>query len=107
MIKKIRKILNNERGFTLIELMVVVVILGILASVAIPKFANQKDKALEVKTQVDIRIIQNAVDLYFLDYNVYPSNTGVLVNDGYFKDNPLQNNGSNYGINSSNGKVSQ
>lgn len=91
--KMFRKILNNERGFTLIELMVVVVILGILASIVIPRFADKIPEAQAVKTQADIKIIQNAVDLYYLDEGEYPTDTSALVDEGYLHSNPFQVDG--------------
>lgn len=106
MLAKIRKYLNNERGFTLIELMVVVVILGILASITIPRFAHKVPEAKAVKTQADIKIIQTAVDLYFFDYGVYPTDTEQLVEEGYLKENPVKADGvSPYTINPADGTV--
>jgi prepilin-type N-terminal cleavage/methylation domain-containing protein len=46
---------HNKKGFTLIELLIVVVIIGILASIAIPKFANTKDKAYVAQMKSDLR----------------------------------------------------
>jgi len=65
--------MNNQRGFSLIEIMVVVVILGILASLVIPKIMSRPDEARLVKAKQDVLAIQNALDLYKLDNNVYPS----------------------------------
>ncbi|MCP4040637.1 MAG: type II secretion system major pseudopilin GspG [Gammaproteobacteria bacterium] len=60
-------------GFTLIEVMVVVVILGILASVIIPKIMDRPDAARVVKTKHDIRAIESSLNLYKLDSFHYPS----------------------------------
>ena len=65
--------MNNNKGFSLIEIMVVVVILGILASIVVPKIMNRPDEARMVKAKQDILSIQNALDLYKLDNGVYPS----------------------------------
>ncbi len=60
-------------GFTLIEVMVVVVILGILASIIVPKIMNKPDEARIVKAKQDIRAIQSALEMYKLDNYVYPT----------------------------------
>ena len=65
--------MNNQRGFSLIEIMVVGVILGILASIVVPKIISRPDEARVVKAKQDILAIQNALDLYKLDNGVYPS----------------------------------
>lgn len=65
--------MNKQRGFSLIEIMVVVVILGILASIVVPKIINRPDEARVVKAKQDIMAIQNALDLYKLDNGIYPS----------------------------------
>ena len=75
--------LNNSRpamqtrkrnsGFTLIEVMVVVVILGILASIIIPKIMDKPDEARVVKAKADIRNIESALEIYRLDNYVYPT----------------------------------
>ena len=65
--------MTTQRGFSLIEIMVVVVILGILASIVVPKIINRPDEARVVKAKQDVLAIQNALDLYKLDNGIYPS----------------------------------
>jgi general secretion pathway protein G len=62
-----------QRGFTLIEVMIVVVILGILASIVVPKIMGRPDEARATRTLQDIRAISAALDLYRLDNFSYPS----------------------------------
>ncbi|MBY0544908.1 MAG: type II secretion system major pseudopilin GspG [Gammaproteobacteria bacterium] len=62
-----------SRGFTLIEVMVVVVILGILAAMVVPKIMSRPDQAKIVKAQQDVMAIQSALDLYKLDNGFYPT----------------------------------
>ncbi|MBF0179538.1 MAG: type II secretion system major pseudopilin GspG [Magnetococcales bacterium] len=60
-------------GFTLIEVMVVVVILGILATLIIPKIMSRPDEARQTKAILDIQSIGQALDLYRLDNTQYPT----------------------------------
>jgi len=64
---------NRQRGFTLIEIMVVVVILGILASVVVPRIMDNPDKARVAKARHDIQALESALDVYRLDNYVYPT----------------------------------
>lgn len=64
---------NRQRGFSLIEIMVVVVILGILAALVVPKIISRPDEARVVKAKQDVLAIQNALELYKLDNGFYPS----------------------------------
>jgi prepilin-type N-terminal cleavage/methylation domain-containing protein len=57
----------NRKGFTLIELLIVVVIIGILAAIAIPKFANTKEKAYLAAMKSDLRNLVTAEEAYFAD----------------------------------------
>lgn len=60
-------------GFTLIEIMVVIVILGILAAVVVPRIMDNPDKARVIKAKQDVRSIEGALELYRLDNFNYPS----------------------------------
>ena len=84
----------NKKGFTLIELLIVVVIIGILAAIAIPKFANTKEKAYIASMKSDLRNLITAQEAYFSDNNstyassttamgtTYKSSSGVTVTMG-------------------------
>ena len=83
--------MQNKKGFTLIELLIVVVIIGILAAIAIPKFANTKEKAYVASMKSDLRNLITAQEAYFSDNNstyagsttnlgtTYKSSSGVTV----------------------------
>ena len=67
------RIKGLPRGFTLIEIMVVVVIIGLLATLIVPNVIGQGDAARVTAAQIDIRAIGNALDLYRLNNSHYPS----------------------------------
>ncbi|HHE6471376.1 TPA: type II secretion system major pseudopilin GspG [Providencia rettgeri] len=64
---------RTKGGFTLLEVMVVIVILGILASLVVPNLLSNKDKADQQKAISDIVALENALDMYRLDHGYYPS----------------------------------
>jgi general secretion pathway protein G len=64
---------RDKRGFTLIELMVVIVILGILAGLIIPRIMGRPDEARQAKARIMIEGIETALKLYRLDNGFYPS----------------------------------
>jgi len=68
-----RRILRGERGFTFIEIMVVVAILAILAALVVPRIMGRTDDAKRTAAKVQIRNIEGALQLYKLDNGVYPS----------------------------------
>ena len=87
-----------RKGFTLIELLIVVVIIGILAAIAIPKFANTKDKAKLASVTTDVRNLMNTMEVKAgengnkyttptadVDYNLSAGNTVAFdpADDGY------------------------
>ncbi len=65
--------MNRQQGFTLIEIIVVVVIIGILATFIAPKFLGRTDEARVVKAKQDIQALESALDLYKLDNYTYPT----------------------------------
>jgi general secretion pathway protein G len=64
---------KDNRGFTLIELMVVIVILGILAGLIIPRIMGRPDEARQAKARIQIQAIETALKLYKLDNGNYPT----------------------------------
>lgn len=64
---------SGQSGFTLIEIMVVVVILSILAAIIVPRIMDRPDQARLIKARQDIRVIESAMKLYRLDNHFYPS----------------------------------
>lgn len=69
--KRIR--MRKFQGFTLIEIMVVVVILGILAALVVPRIMDRPDEARLVKARQDVRVLESALHLYRLDNFSYPT----------------------------------
>ncbi len=69
----VRLLSKNQRGFTLIEVMVVIVILGILSALIVPNILHKAEDARVAAAKSDIAAIGQALDLYKLDNSVYPS----------------------------------
>ncbi|HXG43569.1 MAG TPA: prepilin-type N-terminal cleavage/methylation domain-containing protein [Gemmatimonadales bacterium] len=72
----------NRKGFTLIELLIVVVIIGILAAIAIPKFANTKEKAILASMKSDLRNLVTAQEAFFSDNNCYANGAAAAQANG-------------------------
>ena len=69
---------RTRKGFTLIELLIVIVIIGILAAIAIPKFANTKNKAYVTALKSDLRNLVTAEEAFFADSSKYTATIAQL-----------------------------
>jgi type IV pilus assembly protein PilA len=70
---------KNEKGFTLIELMIVIAIIGILAAIAIPQFAAYRKRSYNSAANADLRNAATAQEAYYVDYMTYTSTVGNLL----------------------------
>jgi len=77
--------LRRQAGFTLIELIVVVAIIGILATIAIPAMKNAPQKAKEAALKEDLFTLRSCIDQYLADKGYYPPSLQVLVDEGYLR----------------------
>lgn len=74
--------MNNKKGFTLVEIMIVVVIIGLLAAMAIPAFQRVRTRSIEGTMDNDARQLSSAANQYFMDEGVSTVLTATLVGSG-------------------------
>jgi general secretion pathway protein G len=79
---------GGERGFTLVELMIVMTIIGILASIAIPSYIRSVQKAKEAVLREDLHTLRTSIDSYTVDKEKAPQSLDDLVQAGYLKTIP-------------------
>ncbi len=80
---------RGEGGFTLIELIIVMAIIGILSVIAIPSFVQSVKKAKEAVLKEDLHTMRNAIDSYTVDKEKAPQGLDDLVQAGYLKSLPV------------------
>ena len=73
--------LQNKEGFTLIELMIVIAIIGILAAIAIPQFSAYRQRSYNSAAQSDRRNATVAQEAYFVDFSTYADTSAKLMGD--------------------------
>ena len=70
---------RRTRGFTLVELLVVIVVLAVLAAIVLPKFAESGKRSKEAAVKADLKLLRDAVDRFYADTGVWPVNLGQLA----------------------------
>lgn len=99
--RKIFGIVGNaeKRGFTLVELLVVMVVLAVLAAVVLPKFVNSSTRAKEAELKTNLRLARDAIERFHNDVGLWPNGTDDLVN---CPETALDNTGNDVNVNPSN-----
>lgn len=100
------KMFSKKRGFTLVELMVVVIIIGILVAIAIPLYSGIQQKAKESACEANVRTISGAAAMYHAENGSFPADVVALVTDGYLQDTPVCPLGGEYSIDNDDGVAS-
>ena len=85
---------RDESGFTLLELLVVIVIIGVLAGVVMVSVSNARSKSRDAKRAADIRQTITALDQFLIQHGTYPTGTASIAVGGTAMDNPNTFNGS-------------
>ena len=99
-----RRIRKQDAGFTLVELMIVMAIIGVLAVVAVPSYISAIKHAREAVLREDLHILRAAIDSYTMDKQKAPQSLDDLVQEGYLKiipEDPMTHSASTWATDSS------
>ena len=88
----------NKKGFTLVEIMIVVAIIALLAAIAVPSFINARTKSMQSSCYNNMRLLDGAMQQYALDNSntVATAMTQLVGTNGYIKDTPVCKGGGTY-----------
>lgn len=110
---KLQTLKKKKKGFTLLELLVVLAILAILIAIAIPVYKNQKEKASITAHNANVRVLETAVESYRQDKGKLPEDINELATGGYIKSVPAVPSSNDeilknkkYSINKTTGEIS-
>ena len=84
----IGKTMNNNKGFTIIEMMTVIAIIGILATIAAPSFQKSVIRAKEASLRNSLFVLRDVLDQYYADHGDYPETLEVLTQKKYIRKVP-------------------
>ncbi len=79
MMEKSRKILKSKGGFTLVELLVVIVVLGILSGIGVQQFGNVQERAKQTADLANLRLLNGATQMLAYENDVHPSDLNMVV----------------------------
>ena len=97
MLKKFRKMLKKQEGFTLVELMVAIVILGILAGIGVQQYGRIQRHAKIAAHNANVRIITNAANMYIMMEGTAPASVEALADASFLQEVPKPPEGLDYG----------
>jgi len=96
---------RNQKGFTLVELMVVVLIIAILVAIAIPLYTKSQENAQRSACKANLRTLMGSIAQYMSENGKYPTDLNALKNEGYIKSVPECPGGGTYNYDSTKGDV--
>ena len=86
----------NQKGFATLEVIMMVVVIGILATIAVPRFTDVTTKANTAKIQSDLSTIDTAIQMYYMEKGAYAATIKALVDANYLMDEPTPPTGEAY-----------